>query len=196
MYEPAEDSFLFLDALTEEQHFLKQTAQPDICLEIGSGSGVISTFTAQLLGPRTMYLTTDINYRAAISTRRTAEQNGVKIEPVVMDLVHGLEPRLAGNVDVLLFNPPYVVTPSEEVGSEGIEASWAGGDRGREVLDRLLPSIPKLLSSRGVFYLVVIKENNPKEIGDVLARSGLKMKTVMSRRSGPEFLSILKFVWK
>ena len=47
-----------------------------------------------------------------------------------------------------------------QVGSHGIEAAWAGGERGREVIDRILPLVPKLLSDKGVFYLVIIKENN------------------------------------
>lgn len=45
--------------------------------------------------------------------------------------------------------------------SHGIEASWAGGKRGREVMDRVFPLVADLLSPGGLFYLVTIKENNP-----------------------------------
>ena len=55
-----------------------------------------------------------------------------------MDLIFSFQ---NGNVDVLLFNPPYVPTDEEEVGSHGIEASWAGGLDGRSVVNRLLPRI-------------------------------------------------------
>jgi hypothetical protein len=32
------------------------------------------------------------------------------------------------------------------------------------------------------------------EIGSILGKSGFKMSTVLERRSGPEFLSVLKFM--
>ncbi|EMP25456.1 HemK methyltransferase family member 2, partial [Chelonia mydas] len=60
---------------------------------------------------------TDINPIAAFCTLETAVLNKVHIHPVITDLVTGLLPRLSGKVDLLLFNPPYVVTPSEEGGS-------------------------------------------------------------------------------
>lgn len=47
-----------------------------------------------------------------------------------------------------------------QVGSHGIEAAWAGGRNGREVMDRFFPLASELLSPRGLFYLVTIKENN------------------------------------
>jgi release factor glutamine methyltransferase len=69
---------------------------------------------------------------------------------------------MAGKVDMLLFNPPYVVTPDEEVERKDIAAAWAGGKDGRLVIDRLLPIIPTLLSDGGVAYMVVIPENKPQ----------------------------------
>lgn len=44
-------------------------------------------------------------------------------------------------MDVILFNPPYVPTPDEEISGCGIEASWAGGTDGRVIIDRSLPVI-------------------------------------------------------
>lgn len=48
-----------------------------------------------------------------------------------------------------------------QVGSHGIEASWAGGKRGREVMDRFFPIVSELLSKQGIFYLVTVSDNNP-----------------------------------
>ena len=46
----------------------------------------------------------------------------------------------------------------------GIEASWAGGVKGREVTDKFLPKVASLLSPAGAFYLIVIKENDPGKL--------------------------------
>ncbi|XP_077370147.1 methyltransferase N6AMT1 isoform X2 [Festucalex cinctus] len=159
VYEPSEDSFLLIDALEKDAQTL-QRLRPCVCVEVGSGSGVVSAFLASLLGPSACFCT-DVNRAAALCTAETASRNDVALQPVVTDLVGSLLPRLSGLVDVLVFNPPYVVTPSSEVGGTGIEAAWAGGRRGREVTDRFLPLVSQLLSSRGLFYLVTIAENHP-----------------------------------
>ncbi|XP_035171455.1 methyltransferase N6AMT1 isoform X1 [Oxyura jamaicensis] len=192
VYAPAEDTFLLLDALERDATRLRD-AGIAICLEIGSGSGVVSTFLASIIGSSALYLCTDINPMAAYCTLETALLNNVHLQPVITDLVSGLSPRLNGKVDLLLFNPPYVVTPSEEVKSHGIEASWAGGKRGREVMDRVFPLVADLLSPGGLFYLVTIKENNPDEILEIMKKHGLEGTRALSRQAGQEMLTILKF---
>ncbi|XP_042532959.1 methyltransferase N6AMT1 isoform X1 [Dipodomys spectabilis] len=190
VYEPAEDTFLLLDAL---EAAADELAGVEICLEIGSGSGVVSAFLASMIGPQALYMCTDINPDAAACTLETARCNKVQIQPIITDLVKGLLPRLKEKVDLLVFNPPYVVTPPEEVGSQGIEAAWAGGRDGREVMDKFFPLASDLLSPRGLFYLVTIKENNPGEILKTLNTKGLQGTTALSRQAGQEILSVLKF---
>nr|XP_020645284.1 hemK methyltransferase family member 2 [Pogona vitticeps] len=192
VYEPAEDTFLLLDGLEGDAEVLR-SACIDICLEVGCGSGVVSTFLASIFGPTALYLCTDINPVASLCTVETAIRNKVDIQPIITDLVTGLLPRLHGKVDLLVFNPPYVVTPSVEVKNHGIQAAWAGGKNGREVMDRLFPLVPDLLSPKGYFYLVTIKENNPDEIIKNLEKGGLNGSELLSRQAGRENLSVLKF---
>ncbi|KAL4681923.1 hypothetical protein H8959_007400 [Pygathrix nigripes] len=111
VYEPAEDTFLLLDAL---EAAAAELAGVEICLEVGAGSGVVSVFLASMIGPQALYMCTDINPEAAACTLETARCNKVHVQPVITDLVKGLLPRLKEKVDLLVFNPPYVVTPPEE----------------------------------------------------------------------------------
>ena len=133
----------------------------------------------------------DINPLACQVSRDTASCNQVLLDTMNGDLVKGF--RCRGKIDILLFNPPYVVTEPREVGSNGIEAAWAGGIDGRQVIDQFMPSIQSLLSPKGVFYLVVIRENRPMELIEWMQQFGLHGKIVKFRKAGYEGLHILRF---
>ncbi|KAG1175059.1 hypothetical protein G6F70_006384 [Rhizopus microsporus] len=194
VYEPAEDTFLLLDALEQDEKLILQM-KPRFCLEIGSGSGCVTTLLAKIVGDtNAVFFTTDINSYACKITRETAVRNKVKsVEPINTSLVQGLLPRFKNSVDILCFNPPYVVTTHEEVGSMGIEAAWAGGIDGREVIDELLPLVKDLLSPQGVFYLLLINENKPNDVVEIM-RNTYKMNAdiILQRRAGREKQYILK----
>ena len=145
VYEPAEDTFLLLDALFAERSSLRAMDDATV-VEVGPGSGVVSAYVAALLAaqaPRVVCV--DVNPRACALSARTAAANGARVDVVRGDLATRVRRRPSaarkasrgarrclarGSVDVLVFNPPYVPTPRAEVGGAGIEASWAGGDRG------------------------------------------------------------------
>ncbi|CAD6445710.1 ec911ed2-472e-41a6-9e42-38930c00028f-CDS [Sclerotinia trifoliorum] len=150
IYEPAEDSFLLLDALSSasEKKFLQQrfpqNEQPSISpspfvVEIGTGSGVVLSFVhahARIIFGRADILTAgvDVNRYACQATQETVkvaerEQNsqglshGSYLGNVVGNLGTCLKP---GMVDVLIFNPPYVPSPDVPIP----ELSGAGNEDG------------------------------------------------------------------
>lgn len=193
VYEPAEDTFLLMDAIEQDLTWLKKR-NLGLCVEVGSGSGVVSSAVCKTLG--IACLTTDINPKACNATRQTSIHHGVggQLDTLCGDLLGPLLPRLNKKVDILLFNPPYVPTDSSEISSSSISRAWAGGLNGREVIDRLLPLVPDLLSPQGVFYLLLLKENKPREIEDFFNNRGFESKVVLCRRAGTERLLILK-IW-
>ncbi|KAI0762719.1 S-adenosyl-L-methionine-dependent methyltransferase [Fomes fomentarius] len=198
IYEPAEDTFILLDALEEDADDLR-TLQPRICLEIGSGSGCVSAFTSSILGSSSsLYLTTDINPHACRSTKATGAQNQVPIEPILTSLVGPLRQRLMRSVDILLFNPPYVPTDIEEADSAqqhgDIAGAWAGGLHGMGLTNILLDQVEELLSLHGRFYLVAVKQNDVHGIcRRMLEQYGLHGTVALQRRAGREHLSVLRF---
>ncbi|GJE85900.1 S-adenosyl-L-methionine-dependent methyltransferase [Phanerochaete sordida] len=163
VYEPAEDTFILLDALEQDADELREV-KPRVCLEIGSGSGCVSSFVGAILGNSCLYLSTDINPFAASCTQRTARQNKRTIDPIVASLAGPLRTRLHRNIDLLIFNPPYVPTHDEEAYSAqstaDLAGAWAGGASGMQITDVLLNDLDNLLSPTGRFYLVAVKQND------------------------------------
>ena len=123
--------------------------------------------------------------------------------------------RIKEPIDVLLFNPPYVVTPSEEIydpssittkreGEEGttttsyrpaITAAWAGGLRGREVLDRILGDIKSWLRPNGgTFRVVAYAQNDVEEMISILQNQGLEVEIAKRTQADEEALVVIKAV--
>ncbi|KAI8297383.1 eRF1 methyltransferase catalytic subunit MTQ2 [Colletotrichum sp. SAR11_240] len=131
VYEPAEDSYLLLDTISEpsETAFLtsrfggNNTAAP-LVVEVGTGSGVVIGFVAaqaeRLFGTRNILTAgVDLNGFACRATNGTVERARKENEETGCHAWLGAmmgdlaSPLRDGVVDVLVFNPPYV--PSSEL---------------------------------------------------------------------------------
>ncbi|WWD05993.1 hypothetical protein V865_004078 [Kwoniella europaea PYCC6329] len=196
VYEPAEDSFILLDALELDAQLIRDD-QPTICVEIGSGSGIASTFLSQLVGPSSsLIISTDINRYACEVTLRTAQANEISLNPILCHLLDPLLHRLKSNIDILVFNPPYVPTGMTELmdtqNQRDIGGAWAGGQDGMIITDVILDKLPELLSPIGKMYLVTVIQNKPLEITRKMESKGLVCKEIIKRRAGRELLSVLR----
>jgi release factor glutamine methyltransferase len=212
VYEPAEDTWLLIDAVAADAPRLAALSPPpSLVLELGSGSGAVCASALLSLGRAAaslgvpfsppQCLAADLSPAACAATARTAAAHGVGVEVVQCDLLAPLARRLRGAVDVLLFNPPYVPTPAEEVprpgafasGGDALPAAWAGGERGREVIDRALPVlVPLLRAGGGVLFLVLVEDNAPEEVMAQLAALGAEAVVVARVKAANEHLCVVR----
>lgn len=146
VYEPAEDSFLFMDALEKDIQRIRDMRP--LCIgEVGTGSGCLITFLAKHLQIPSRFLLLlikdfigiDLNGHATKYSKQTAVKNSCDIDFVQGCFTFGFR---AAAFDVLLCNPPYVPTPYVELGRQDLYASWAGGLKGLSMTDKLLGNLP------------------------------------------------------
>ncbi|XP_039281468.1 uncharacterized protein LOC111055853 isoform X2 [Nilaparvata lugens] len=139
-----------LPCLASRDHNTKDARLPwrhgSLVVELGSGAGLVITAMAEALQGRAHCVAVDINPEACRATNATAQLNNAQVEVIRGDLLDCLQP---GCIDLLIFNPPYVVTHPDEIHQgDGINRSYAGGIRGRQVMDRLFPQLPRLMAPR------------------------------------------------
>lgn len=176
-------------------HFSNGTS-PLLC-EVGTGSGVVLAFVtahaSSILGRRdAITLGTDMNGFACTATATTvntaarahADSTAYFLGAVAADLT---TPLRDGVVDLLIFNPPYVPAPLpdalRQLPADGLDSrarfeqdshllalAYAGGEDGMVVASRLLQDLPRLLSARGVAYILLCAQNRP----DAVRRSVLE----------------------
>lgn len=145
VYKPAEDTFLLL------KH-AERLVEGDV-LEMGTGSGYIAIELSRMPRVRRI-IGVDIDPKAVEAAQNNALEAGVS------STVRFLESDLFQNLgdsrfNWVLFNPPYL--PSEGAIDE---LSWAGGEKGGELLMRFLSDAPPHLSPGGRILAIVSSQTN------------------------------------
>lgn len=209
VYEPAEDSFLLLDALEKEQDYLTNTFkdQLSVVCELGPGSGIVTTFMMQHGIPSkefSIYIACDINPWALDATVNNASRNNCitkYLEPIQSDLNSFLRPK---QVDLLLFNPPYV--PAEFVPQipetradtgTWLDLALLGGEDGMVVTEKVLNQLDNILSPTGIAYILFCARNNPEKVAEEMRNEqNWEVELVLHRKAGWEVLSVYRFMKK
>src|SRR2546427_2358262 len=143
------------------QHVRERAEARVLVVDVGTGSGCIAVSLAQLLPPAIVFAT-DISMEALEVARANAARHrvGTRITFLQGDLLAPLPPRLAGRVDAVAGNPPYVpvsqraALPREIRDFEPPVAVFIDGD-GIAVHRRLIAEAPRWLGPSGLLAMEV-----------------------------------------
>ncbi|KZM22611.1 Peptide chain release factor N(5)-glutamine methyltransferase [Ascochyta rabiei] len=153
----------------------------------------------------------------AIQEKKRRQETSVFLDVVNGDLASAIRPH---SIDVFIFNPPYVpaelpnfsrhnaynavpegeTKTSFEQDSYLLELSYAGGEDGMVVTNRMLEQMPSILNAgRGVGYVLLCAQNKPDIVKQQIRDwgHGWHAETVGSsgKKAGWEKLHIVRF-WK
>jgi len=195
VYEPNEDTFILLDAL-ENEFFKKPNNSVNLVCEIGTGNGVPGVFMNKLFG-KAFVMMTDINPVAIQCSTETISRNKCAANTglIQQSLFQGFRENL--KFDVIIFNPPYVVTENASVNQaqteKSIYAALDGGLFGLKIVEIFLSELKNHLHKNGKCYMVAIEQNDINgKLSELILKNGFKFEIVLNRRAGIENLSVLK----
>ena len=183
VYPPSEDTFLMIDALTADADTIS-SINPSIIAEVGIGSGAVLGTLALLPSLNCAFFGFDLSKSATSLSQSTFSHNNLNnIELISTNIFYNL--NILNKIDVLVCNPPYVPTSSEEYfecqRKKNIDSSCAGGVNGKEFIQQFLEFAEKALSDTGILYLLVDELNGE-----------FKGTIIKQRRRGGENLAVVR----
>ena len=153
---------------------LRAAAPPAVAVDLCTGSGAIACFLAAEV-PGARVLATEVDPGALAWARPNAERHGVEL--LAGDLDAPLPPELAGRVDVLCANVPYVpsgaiATMPRDVRDHEPRLALDGGPDGLDVLRRLAARAGRWLAPGGWLFCE-IGEDQAEAAAALLTAAGL-----------------------
>ncbi len=151
-------------------------------LEIGTGSGRIAAALVQDCD----VVATDINPHAVFCAREKG------LDVVRNDLCSGLR----GTFDLIIFNPPYLPTQTEERIDDWLEYALDGGATGRAVIVRFADAVRDVLASEGRILLIVSSLTGLYQVRELFADRGFIAEVARQQTLEGEELYVLRIVRK
>jgi release factor glutamine methyltransferase len=153
---------------------LRARPAPRVAVDLCTGSGAIACFLAAE-APGTRVLATELDPGALAWARRNTDRHGVEL--LEGDLDAPLPPELAGHVDVLCANVPYVPTGAvatlpTDVRDHEPRLSLDGGPDGLDLFRRLAGRAGHWLAPGGALY-AEIGEDQAEAAAALLTAAGL-----------------------
>jgi release factor glutamine methyltransferase len=163
VHRPVSDTWLLADALASEDP--RGCSVADLCC----GSGVLA-IAAALAGARSV-LAVDISMRAVLATRLNAALNRCRVRAGRGDLIGALGTQ---RFDLIVCNPPYVPSQTDELPRHSASTPLDGGRDGRALIDRVCREAPGHLNPGGRLLVVQSSICDPARTIALASESGLE----------------------
>ncbi len=147
VYEPAEDSLLAADVISEELDKLEGTLS---VLDIGCGTGILGLVAATNPNVERVIFA-DINEKALDLCRLNIGRNMGIVRANCDVIKSDLFSEIKENFNMIIFNSPYL----PEGGKDKLSSAWYGGETGIEVSTRFLHQAVDHMSDNAEIILVV-----------------------------------------
>jgi len=172
VYQPEADTYLMVETARHE------IRKGDRVLEVGTGSGYIAIHLSgygSLLG-------IDINPHAVLA----AKEKGVEVART--DMFDGIR----GPFDLIIFNPPYLPTQTDEKIEDWLEYALDGGLDGRSTITKFVKRVDRVLAPGGRILLLISSLTGVKEVVEMFHTCSFSTEIVAKRQIFDEYLLVLR----